>query len=492
MTSTVTDRFDIARANEPQLNQRQREVLDLLVAGKTNGEIGETLGMTLDGAKWNVGEILGKLGLESREQAAEYWRWRARRTNRVPAMRGLLGLGSLKWVAGTAAVAVVGLTLLGLLSTNDDTKPGELPPFYLEASIQITDRSRSIGTNIAGSGDLGFAEERSSMLKWWNKDPERMRWEIENTQDFDVERTVIVADGKQQWQYRESTNTYASEDITPAPDGFRVSPIGLSVFIGPAYTGDAQQYLDGLKDWGGDGAELKRVGTEILLGRPTVIYEFSPASKSSTSGRDSAGNLLEETTDSGSGRIWLDEERVVVMRYVSTTPASDVRAEVTRFDYDTKLDASKLRFDRPAGSVEGDFSGDSGDSSSGSTIGLGESLEVPEGFLAVDPQPAGLEPVSWEREQDGDGQLVAFSVILSTSAGAKDVSVEQRLAPNGLSSQMTKGERRTVAGTDAYVVLSGERTRIVTLRDGLAVIIIGPTASEPELFAIAESLQPAP
>jgi hypothetical protein len=32
--------------------------------------------MSLDGAKWNVSEILSKLGLASREEAGEYWRWR--------------------------------------------------------------------------------------------------------------------------------------------------------------------------------------------------------------------------------------------------------------------------------------------------------------------------------------------------------------------------------------------------------------------------------
>ncbi|MBK6319809.1 MAG: hypothetical protein IPF51_13765 [Dehalococcoidia bacterium] len=62
--ATDTGEFASARRNEAELNERQRTVLDLLVAGKTNAEIGDALGMSLDGAKWNVSEILTKLGLD--------------------------------------------------------------------------------------------------------------------------------------------------------------------------------------------------------------------------------------------------------------------------------------------------------------------------------------------------------------------------------------------------------------------------------------------
>ena len=37
---------------------RQREVLELMSRGKTNTQIGEELGISLDGAKWHVSEIL--------------------------------------------------------------------------------------------------------------------------------------------------------------------------------------------------------------------------------------------------------------------------------------------------------------------------------------------------------------------------------------------------------------------------------------------------
>ena len=56
------------------LTERQREVLALIAGGKTNGEIADTLGISLDGAKYHVREIMGRLGVDSREEAAEWWR----------------------------------------------------------------------------------------------------------------------------------------------------------------------------------------------------------------------------------------------------------------------------------------------------------------------------------------------------------------------------------------------------------------------------------
>src|SRR5688572_30622104 len=92
-----------------QWTARQREVLALIARGKTNTQIGEALGISLDGAKWHVSEILSKLQADSREEAAEYWRRYngvAPRFERI--FRGLTGAVATKWVAGTAAVVVAG------------------------------------------------------------------------------------------------------------------------------------------------------------------------------------------------------------------------------------------------------------------------------------------------------------------------------------------------------------------------------------------------
>jgi DNA-binding CsgD family transcriptional regulator len=57
-----------------RLTPRQREVLALLRRGDTNEEIARSLGISLDGAKWHVSEIIGRLGVSDRYEAA---RWRA-------------------------------------------------------------------------------------------------------------------------------------------------------------------------------------------------------------------------------------------------------------------------------------------------------------------------------------------------------------------------------------------------------------------------------
>jgi len=105
---TVTPSPLVRTTQEPQWTPRQRQVLDLLVKQRTNSQIATELGISLDGAKWHVSEVITKLGVDSREEAAEYWRHRnglKMRFTRVAG--GLFAPGVLKWGAGTAFVAGV-------------------------------------------------------------------------------------------------------------------------------------------------------------------------------------------------------------------------------------------------------------------------------------------------------------------------------------------------------------------------------------------------
>lgn len=54
------------------LTPRQQEVLELLRDGLTNGEIARELGISSDGAKFHVSEIIGRVGVTSREEAAQW------------------------------------------------------------------------------------------------------------------------------------------------------------------------------------------------------------------------------------------------------------------------------------------------------------------------------------------------------------------------------------------------------------------------------------
>lgn len=98
------------------LTPREWEVLRLLREELTNEQIAHQLGITLDGAKYHVSQILAKLGVSSREEAAE---WRpeedTRGRPRVPRLRrwALLPLG-VKLTGATAAIVAV--AALGLLA----------------------------------------------------------------------------------------------------------------------------------------------------------------------------------------------------------------------------------------------------------------------------------------------------------------------------------------------------------------------------------------
>ena len=54
------------------LTPRQWQVLALIREGLTDREIAQRLGISLDGVKFHVSEILGKLGVTSRNEAARW------------------------------------------------------------------------------------------------------------------------------------------------------------------------------------------------------------------------------------------------------------------------------------------------------------------------------------------------------------------------------------------------------------------------------------
>jgi DNA-binding NarL/FixJ family response regulator len=54
------------------LTEREREILTLVARGKANKEIARELGISERTARTHVSNILGKLGLTSRTQAALY------------------------------------------------------------------------------------------------------------------------------------------------------------------------------------------------------------------------------------------------------------------------------------------------------------------------------------------------------------------------------------------------------------------------------------
>ncbi|MGE0602132.1 MAG: response regulator transcription factor [Dehalococcoidia bacterium] len=109
------------------LSPKQEQVLRLIAAGHTNAEIAEELGLTLDGAKWHVREILSKLQVDSREDAVLWWKAHQRAGARtVRALTGMFG-GGLGWKVATGA-ACGGAVLVAAWAFLGSTLPGDDDP----------------------------------------------------------------------------------------------------------------------------------------------------------------------------------------------------------------------------------------------------------------------------------------------------------------------------------------------------------------------------
>lgn len=105
-----------AQRQSIRLTDRQREVLRLIERGHTNSEIAEMLGISLQGAKWHVRELLGKFGVDSREELAEAWSqgvpgrmrsWLAALVALIPAKAAAGSLAGIGVLAGVATVVAV-------------------------------------------------------------------------------------------------------------------------------------------------------------------------------------------------------------------------------------------------------------------------------------------------------------------------------------------------------------------------------------------------
>lgn len=319
MTSVDTSSFPEARKREHELNQRQREVLDLLVAGNTNGEIAELLGMTLDGAKWNVSEILTKLGLTTREEAAEYWRWRRGLRMRTSSLlRRMASVVPMKWAAGGAAAAVVAMVVLLPLAGSDDEVPPdsvEIRPFYMEVET---------------FGDEAVNPELT--LRWWYQDRDTFRVEMEG---LDGGGTQIsrqhLSDGANAYSLVQGDDPFAngwiSVPLSPAP---AASTIRASMFpptlFGP-WPRSAETIDDIIADLSMTGAQLRVFGDDMVLGRKTVVIEDY------------------SELDPEGPRYWIDTERMMVMRY---TFEPGTGYEVTRLDWDIEHPEGTFDFVPPS------------------------------------------------------------------------------------------------------------------------------------------------
>lgn len=156
----MTDRQTWKHATEqlPLVNPRQRKVLDLIVAGHTNQEIADRLGITLSGAKWHVSELLSLFGFFSREEMAEFWASRpsTRRfgwpnLGALP-LRGLLGTGAASLIV--VAIAVPWLMLRASTPDVPLADPTAAPPGAATLAPSQSVASEQLPVPAPGPGGL--------------------------------------------------------------------------------------------------------------------------------------------------------------------------------------------------------------------------------------------------------------------------------------------------------------------------------------------------
>lgn len=138
-----------------ELTPRQREVAALLARGKTNPEIAAALGISLDGAKFHVSEILSRLGVDTREEAAAAWR--SSQSPRARVARAF-ALPLVRWavIGSTAAAGVAVIVTLALTVARPGPAADEpLPPTATEASVTPSPpvRRRVVFSEWAMTGD---------------------------------------------------------------------------------------------------------------------------------------------------------------------------------------------------------------------------------------------------------------------------------------------------------------------------------------------------
>ena len=137
------------------LTPREQEVLEYLRRGLTNEQIAQTLGISESGARYHVSEILTKLGVSRREDAAN---WQDHQPNTRKRLRLLLPFLSAKVAIGSIALAALlliaiafGVVVQALRQAPDDDANAHCPVTAPNGSIPP---GESQGSNVLGNGAI--------------------------------------------------------------------------------------------------------------------------------------------------------------------------------------------------------------------------------------------------------------------------------------------------------------------------------------------------
>jgi DNA-binding CsgD family transcriptional regulator len=152
------------------LTPRQWEVLDLVRRGLSDQEIADALDLTLAGAKYHVSEILTKLGVSSREEAAAWQPPEGRPTRWGRALALSLAVKIAGAAVVIAAAAGVGLLAWGALRS-DDSGNARVAPVFEDLALpsplthpQFSREQALVEASHLAGGDIRAADVQASTM----------------------------------------------------------------------------------------------------------------------------------------------------------------------------------------------------------------------------------------------------------------------------------------------------------------------------------------
>jgi len=154
---TGCDNSRSMRAPIDTLTRREREILDLLRRGLTNEEIAARLGISLDGAKYHVSQILSKLGVATREEAADVALGERRRWWAAwPLWAKIAG-------AATVAAAVGGLAVLAWAAIWTSEPVEEIAGEQIASPTAVATPTSPINPTLAPLAETLSGQERDAI-----------------------------------------------------------------------------------------------------------------------------------------------------------------------------------------------------------------------------------------------------------------------------------------------------------------------------------------
>ncbi|MCC7363939.1 MAG: helix-turn-helix transcriptional regulator [Dehalococcoidia bacterium] len=246
-----------------QWTGRQRQVLDLLARGRTNPEIADELGVSLAGAKWHVSEVLSKLGVSSREEAAEIWRAENRVLPRAGRrLRALIGMPAALAVTAAGTLGVAALAGFAAFGGSHTSQAGDVPapPQATETAPDPRDENGTADMTIEEATELAYELggaylDQSRQLSAPNWDVLRL-----DGRDIEIDDLIMVR--------REFRPTDPGSAPVPLPDTWRFE-FTLSGFLHPEPVwgvvdlGVNVQFTDGSRRLTAAGAGIVRVETAL-------------------------------------------------------------------------------------------------------------------------------------------------------------------------------------------------------------------------------------